>query len=200
MLEFKEWPKIKRLNRDIIITEKIDGTNACIIVGEDGEVGAQSRSRVLRVGESDNFGFLAWTIANADTLRKLGPGYHFGEWYGKGIGRNYALPSRRFALFNTTRWLTPGPDRDAFIEVQSLVEAVGVVPIIYQGEWQEHSDCSWGPTIALDMLLETGSLAVPGWMKPEGIVVYHTASNTMFKATCEKDEEWKGKRGANAEG
>lgn len=30
MPEFKSWPKIKRLNRDIIITEKIDGTNAAI--------------------------------------------------------------------------------------------------------------------------------------------------------------------------
>lgn len=30
MLEFVEFPKIPRLSRDIIVTEKIDGTNAQI--------------------------------------------------------------------------------------------------------------------------------------------------------------------------
>lgn len=30
MIEFKAWPKIPRLFRDVIITEKIDGTNAAI--------------------------------------------------------------------------------------------------------------------------------------------------------------------------
>ncbi len=33
---FKPWPKIPRLRRDIVITEKIDGTNAIIHVAEDG--------------------------------------------------------------------------------------------------------------------------------------------------------------------
>ena len=28
--EFKPWPKISRYNRDIVITEKIDGTNGAI--------------------------------------------------------------------------------------------------------------------------------------------------------------------------
>ena len=34
--EFKPWPKIPRLRRSIVITEKIDGTNAIIHVAEDG--------------------------------------------------------------------------------------------------------------------------------------------------------------------
>ena len=35
MVEFKEWPKIPRgLGEQMTITEKIDGTNACIIVEE----------------------------------------------------------------------------------------------------------------------------------------------------------------------
>jgi hypothetical protein len=33
----------------------------------------------------------------------------------------------------------------------------------------------------------TGSLAAPGFLKPEGVVVYHTAGNTLFKATIEDD-------------
>ena len=35
MIEFKEFPKIARLNREVIVTEKIDGTNAAVIVTED---------------------------------------------------------------------------------------------------------------------------------------------------------------------
>lgn len=42
-------------------------------------------------------------------------------------------------------------------------------------------------------LRHSGSVAVPGFAKPEGIVCFHTASNEMFKVTLEKDEEWKGK-------
>lgn len=34
-LEFQEFPKMARLSRDIIITEKIDGTNAQLLITED---------------------------------------------------------------------------------------------------------------------------------------------------------------------
>ena len=38
-MEFKPWPKIIRIEqkRTPIFTEKIDGTNACIVIGENGE-------------------------------------------------------------------------------------------------------------------------------------------------------------------
>jgi hypothetical protein len=39
-----------------------------------------------------------------------------------------------------------------------------------------------------------GSKAAPGFMKPEGIVVFHVAGNVGFKKTIEKDEEPKGAR------
>ena len=38
MIEFTKFPKIPRLNRDMIITEKIDGTNAQIYVAEQAEI------------------------------------------------------------------------------------------------------------------------------------------------------------------
>lgn len=44
MPEFVEFPKIARLSREIIVTEKIDGTNGVIYVGDDGEVLVGSRS------------------------------------------------------------------------------------------------------------------------------------------------------------
>ena len=40
--EFQEWPKMGRYFRDIIVTEKIDGTNAQVLITED-EVIAGSR-------------------------------------------------------------------------------------------------------------------------------------------------------------
>jgi hypothetical protein len=46
------------------------------------------------------------------------------------------------------------------------------------------------PTI-LNTLQQFGSRAVPGYMKPEGIVIYHVAGNVSFKATIEKDDAHK---------
>lgn len=34
--EFVEFPKIARLSREIIVTEKIDGTNGVVFVSDDG--------------------------------------------------------------------------------------------------------------------------------------------------------------------
>ena len=34
---FTPFQKIPRLSREMIITEKIDGTNSCICITEDGE-------------------------------------------------------------------------------------------------------------------------------------------------------------------
>jgi hypothetical protein len=38
MPEFAGFPKISRLSRDCIITEKIDGTNAQILITEDNQM------------------------------------------------------------------------------------------------------------------------------------------------------------------
>lgn len=63
-----------------------------------------------------------------------------------------------------------------------------VVPILYEGLFD---------TFLIDGLLnvmkEKGSRAAPGFMRPEGVVIYHKAGNLMFKKTIEKDDEWKGK-------
>ena len=66
-----------------------------------------------------------------------------------------------------------------------------VVPVLYQGPFHTVQI-----EIALDNLRHSGSRAVPGYMKPEGLVVFHEASRTLFKKTCEHDEQWKGSTGA----
>ena len=84
-IEFPEFPKIARLSRDVVIAEKLDGTNASIYIGVNGE----------------------------------------------------------FFVGSRTRWIT---------------------------------------------------IAAPGFMKPEGVVIYHKAANLLMKKTLEKDEQPKGFR------
>lgn len=168
--EFVEFPKMARFAREIIVTEKIDGTNAQVFVEEDGRVFAGSRNRWI-TPEADNFGFAAWVRENEAELRELGPGRHFGEWWGAGIQRRYGLPEKRFSLFNVSRW---GEVRPA---------CCNVVPTLYRGPFDQDAieEC-------LDSLRLYGSNAAPGFMKPEGIVVFHTAANIGFKRTIEKDD------------
>ena len=178
--EFTPWPKIARLNRDIVITEKIDGTNAAVVVTDDLEVFAQSRTRIITPGD-DNFGFASWvSIHAADLAKLLGPGVHFGEWWGSGIQRGYGLPrgERRFSLFNTNRWT----DADL-----SAIEALEVVPVLYEGPFSQAA-----VTHALVALAYQGSFAGNGFKRPEGVVVYHKAARTMFKVTLENDDAPKG--------
>ena len=50
-MEFEEFPKVPRLSRGCVITEKIDGTNAQVMVDEDGTVTAASRTRIITLVE-----------------------------------------------------------------------------------------------------------------------------------------------------
>lgn len=180
---FKEWPKTHRLNRQIIVTEKIDGSNGVIYISEDlTTVLAGSRNRWLSVGKgTDNFGFAAWVEANRTELLKLGPGYHYGEWYGQGIQRTYGLTERRFALFNVGRWVL---DPAQSLNKPACCETV---PILYSGAFDNNQI-----NIILVGLSQRGSKAVPGFMSPEGVIVYHSQSKQCFKVTLENDAEGKG--------
>lgn len=180
--EFVPFGKIPRLSRECTITEKIDGTNASILITEDGGFFAGSRTRWI-TPEDDNYGFAKWAHGNREELLLLGPGHHFGEWWGQGIQRNYSQPVKRFSLFNTSKW-----SDDAIRPA-----CCGVVPVLYSGLFDEF-DVMKGLKGALNRLRTEGSVAAPGFMKPEGIVVYHHALNGYFKKTLDKDEEWKGKQ------
>ncbi len=193
MSAFEPFPKIPRLSRDIVVSEKIDGTNASIKVAElsdaealaDGTpwicglggfwLAAGSRTRWLSIAE-DNFGFARWVHDNATELLRLGVGHHFGEWWGSGIQRGYGLSKgeKRFSLFNTAKWSDPAV-RPACCHV---------VPILYTGAFDSMS-VEW----SLDQLALMGSTAAPGFMAPEGVIVFHTAANMMFKKTILKDSE-----------
>jgi hypothetical protein len=185
-IEFAPFRKIPRLTREIVITEKIDGTNGSIYIGENGEFLIGSRTRWI-TPEDDNYGFAKWCHANRDELMQLGAGHHYGEWWGQGIQRNYSMTKKVFSLFNTHRWGDGGKDvRPA---------CCSVVPVLFTGMFDEY-EVMKGVKSSLTQLRTSGSVAAPGFMNPEGVVIYHSASNTLFKKTLDKDEEWKGKAAA----
>lgn len=195
-MQFTEFPKMARLSREVVITEKIDGTNAGVVIVDvrdpsyfqadehilahvDNQfaVYAQSRTRMITPAD-DNFGFAKWVKEHAIELALgLGPGVHFGEWWGQGIQRNYGLKEKRFSLFNVSRWGEGGKDE------ARKPACCHVVPVIERGDFN-----TVGWNMALERLKSIGSLAAPGFMKPEGIVVFHTAANSCFKKTIDKDE------------
>lgn len=112
---FQEWPKTPRFeDSKLYFTEKIDGTNACIIIGDsdidspDGAIqkviGVQSRNKLI-TPDDDNMGFARWVYDNQEEIVSLlGAGYHYGEWWGRGIQRTYGMETRVFSLFNAGRW------------------------------------------------------------------------------------------------
>lgn len=172
MIEFIPFPKIARWSREVIVTEKIDGTNAQVHISDDGmSITAGSRTRWIYPG-NDNFGFAAWVEANKAELLHLGPGSHFGEWWGSGIQRGYGLKEKRFSLFSVSRWS----------DDETRPKCCGVVPTLWRGDMNElHAQRQ------ID-LLRLGSVAAPGFMKPEGIVILHTATSALYKKTLEGDE------------
>lgn len=193
-MEFQKWPRIPRLNRDMIITEKIDGTNAQIFITNiDPSVQMEkdfefkgwsilkegrfkyavipgSRNKFIQV-KKDNYGFAKWANENAKDLLSLGPGRHYGEWWGQGIQRRYDMDHKVFSLFNVSRYTDNHP------------ECCRVVPILWKGPFsiEEVND-------QIQYLRDAGSVAAPGFMNPEGVVVFHVAANQTFKVTCENDE------------
>lgn len=175
-IPFVPFSKIPRWNRDIIITEKIDGTNGTIYIDEANNVFAASRNKWLTLGE-DNYGFAAWVAGNKDSLLTLGPGIHRGEWWGKGINRNYDLDHRRFSLFNTSL----PPDK--------VPSCCHVVPIIKKTTGRQ---LNFAITDALSELYDNGSVAAQGFMNPEGIMIYHVVANHYYKITLHNDDRPKG--------
>jgi hypothetical protein len=206
MKPFTPFPKLPRLSREVYITEKIDGTNASVYIEENftgwklpdlaihGWKDDQARSWAMFAGsrtrwttpEDDNYGFAAWVRDNADELRELGPGHHFGEWWGRGIQRNYGLNERRFSLFNVGRWHQASESARIISTGDPRIEKTTttapaccqVVPILWRGIFDTRA-----VEIAMEELAGMGSVAEPGFMKPEGVVIYHVAAGVGFKKT-----------------
>ncbi len=211
-MEFQPFEKIARYQRELIITEKLDGTNAqihilpmtelhasdmrCLAAHEGMVMFAGSRKRYIcpenytPAGGTDNFSFAWWVQMNARDLFTLGEGRHYGEWYGAGIQRGYGLEEKRFALFNVNRWGDHNPNTPSCCEVVTRITG-------------EEGEFIFDVNEAMAMLEMYGSQHVyedveacnmqgkctnrVRFMNPEGIVAYHTASRTLYKQTFGND-------------
>ena len=189
-IEFVKWPSIGRMNQDMTITEKIDGTNGairfvpaqipgpvpdnalCFLPADNMWLAVQSRSRFI-TPDDDNYGLAQWAWDNANGLYDvLGEGTHFGEWWGKGINRGYGLNERRFSLFNTKRWNENGENVPGLYSVPVLIT------------------CKFSQLTVVETLASLriyGSVAEPGFMRPEGVVVYHHGIGEYMKVTLDHD-------------
>ncbi len=199
-LVFEAWPKIPRwANETVTVTEKIDGTNAAVIIlpynidheamiqegyakvfghdepnmpAEMRTFAVQSRKRFIKPGkDTDNAGFAAWAFENAvELVGLLGYGKHYGEWWGRGIQRGYGLNERRFSLFR--------PWRYEHLALTDEVPGLGVVPTLYAGGAEGLLTTS----IILATLEQEGSKAAPGFMRPEGIIIQSALTQSTYKA------------------
>jgi hypothetical protein len=113
---------------------------------------------------------------NADELAKLGPGYHYGEWWGYGIQRGYGLPEKRFSLFNVSRWGEGKKELPACCHVVPLLGYF--TPDKIEG--------------VVEGLRANGSVAAPGYQRPEGVVLWHSQSRSYYKILLDGDDVPKG--------
>lgn len=198
MEKFVPWPKIWRDPLTMIITEKMDGTNGQIIIqrveepnnmpvtytNDEYRILVGSRRRYIQPESvsgqkaSDNYGFAAWVLENAEVLiETLGIGQHFGEWCGPGIqGNPLKLEKKIFYLFNVNRWLPSliiDPNWPSHI-------GLSVVPVLHEGPADEEN------IEKIMLYLKENS------PESEGIVVYYPQANYMRKLTFKySDGKWK---------
>jgi hypothetical protein len=191
--QFKGWGSTTRENKNKTITEKIDGTNACI-VAQNGKVSAQSRKRII-TPDDDNFGFARWVYDNAGALLDtLGYGYHYGEWFGEGIQKNpLGIEGKRFALFHPTKYnQSNGYDL-------SRVDGLETVPLLHHGQcdvWtipDIMSDLSdYGSKVVGAARREYVSNVIQGFsyeraVDAEGIIIWNNETQTRTKMLLEND-------------
>lgn len=98
MANYKSYTHVERLESDecdgllesspVFVTAKIDGTNACVYVDNEGNVCGGSRKRELSI-EKDNDNFFSWLQSEQDEAKNLrravidNPNWIiYGEWLG----------------------------------------------------------------------------------------------------------------------
>lgn len=213
-LEFRAWPKTPRLNRDIVVTEKIDGTNGAIIIdgphpfgwhvdgapegtslvftGEDIAgtpdhewiVGAQSRNRLVGFTKAADNHGFGKWVA--DRAEALVHILGAGHHFGEFWGQGIA---RNYGLDHKRFSLFNVARGQQLIELAGkdgwVAPGLDTVPVLYQGPFGEDHIRA-----AVNELHHRGSfVAAEGWQgKAEGVCVFHTASRQVYKVLLHNDE------------
>jgi hypothetical protein len=216
-IQFQAWPKIARLNRDMIITEKIDGTNGAIGIKwyefeRDGKlVDPKEVPQTDVVWWVDNpevpvGAYAVWVQSRTRLITPKQDNHGFAAWVRKnaealvchlGEGLHFGEwwgsgIQRGYGLQNGEKrfslFNTPRYGDPAKIDISPLKSiGVDIVPVLYQGLFNQDVI-----NFTLKELSIRGSSAAPGFRDPEGIVVYHVAAGVPFKVTIKGDEKPKG--------
>lgn len=191
MGQFKGWGSTPRWHKGLTITEKIDGTNACVVI-YNGEVKAQSRKRMI-TPDDDNMGFAKWVYDNAGALMDtLGYGYHYGEWFGPGIQKNpLGVESKRFALFHATKYT------EANGYELNKVGGLETVPLLFHGQGSVETIPNVVDGLAMMGSQVRGAKHVTTtnawgeqWTRPadsEGIIIWHKETQQRYKILLKDD-------------
>jgi hypothetical protein len=171
MPDFPSYGKTPRWNKPVLVTEKIDGTNGLVYISPEGVVRPGSRNRWLDEGQPDNHGFGAWVRANAEALAaELGPGHHYGEWWGGSIAKRYPGFPKVFSLFNAERWTDAG------------LTVCSVVPVLASLDKPDSLEIA----AIVSILKRNGSVVAPGCVS-EGVIVRFSVNGQVYKVLCEND-------------
>jgi hypothetical protein len=217
MAEFKAWPKTPRLFRTIVVTEKIDGTNAGIHVEKitevyhrwAGDVAHMREHGLLKADEVITSEGHIYRVTAQSRNRLIYPdsdNYGFATWVranaaelvqvlGEGLHFGEWWGSgiqRRYGLTDGERRFSLF-NTDAHKHLRTCVGGVEVapVPVLYHGEFSEVEIKRW-----LAALAQHGSIAAPGFDNPEGICVWHSQTRTVFKVTLDNNDAGKWESGA----
>jgi len=186
-IEFKEFPKTPRLSRECIITEKIDGTNSCVLIQNGEIIKVGSRNGWLSLGH-DSTGLVHFVEERKETFLQLGDGLHYGEFWGRDIRHSYSSKEQHFSLFDAHRWCNAWDEPIRYSETQiqeKLPVGLQTVPVLYRGlfDTAKVDEC-------IEMLKVNGSLlSQPKKIEAEGVIIYHIDGDVAFKKTLRNDDK-----------
>lgn len=213
---FTPFPKISRLFRPIIITEKIDGTNTAVVISDDVPYGYKNNDIIgpailINSDRHNLYGYnlydwssvLVYAQSRSRVISPEDDNFGFAEWVrehahelaiGLGVGTHFG------------EWWGRGIQRGYGLNEKrfSLFNTARWDGKINDNGTYRPNCCHVVPTLAelenfdtmaiievLSELKKNGSYAAPGFMNPEGIVTYHRHSNSLFKTTIKNDDKGK---------
>lgn len=211
-IEFRSFGKIGRLFRDVVITEKIDGTNAAVGINfysvdlpVDYQLPAEDVDCkfVDRDGRDVN-GMVNYAVVYAQSrTRVIRPGmdnHGFARWVWdnaeylvENLGEGLHFGEWWGSGINRGYGMPKGIKRFSLFNthrwsgIDFNLSSLDTVPVLYTGPFDTEIVKS-----TMDFLRTFGSAAMPGYDNPEGIVLYHRHANALFKATLKNDDIPKG--------
>ena len=210
MIEFQPWPKTPRWSKNIVITEKIDGTNAAIGIKEvEPEPGQYHPANVIQVdlampsdeAEFDEDDVRTYWVYAQSRNRIITPdqdNYGFARWVWENAAR---LAADLGEGLHFGEWWGKGIQRgygldhrrfslfnvSRWEDAQFDTPDVYTVPVLYNGPNELDANGLDPVTYGMRQLGYFGSFASPSFLHPEGVIAYHTASRQVYKKTFDDD-------------